>query len=149
MREIKFRVWDNKNKKWLLGCELPNLGGFSMFGEVMAFGEWTKVLESFSIEDWEYIKLMQFTGLEDRNGIEIYEGDIVSIPLYGSTIIIWNESICSFQYAYHAIGKGTAVGSRMTNTIYAHESTVKYEIIGNIYESPELLTPQPQSFTQP
>ncbi len=32
-RQIKFRAWDNKDKKWLLGYEYPNLGGFSMFGE--------------------------------------------------------------------------------------------------------------------
>lgn len=80
----------------------------------------------------------QYTGLKDKNGVEIYEGDVIDIPLYGNCIIVWNENICSFQYAYFANGKGEAVGGRMTNTLYDHQ-TNKYEIIGDIYSSPELL----------
>ena len=80
----------------------------------------------------------QFTGLISKNGKRIYEGDIVNIPLFGNSIIIWNKSISAFQYAYHAIGKGTSIGGRMTNTLYSDEQP-KYEVIGNIHEDGGLL----------
>lgn len=40
MREIRYRAWDSVNKEWLFGYNSPNLGGFSMFGEVVLMGEW-------------------------------------------------------------------------------------------------------------
>ena len=119
MREIKFRAWDGEEMRYTFSVQSNGDG----------------VLYSGGIVDW---KLMQFTGLKDKNGKEIYEGDIVNIPLFGNCIIIWNESICAFQYAYHAIGKGTSIGGRMTNTLYSYEQQ-KYEVIGNIYENPELI----------
>ena len=51
MREFKFRAWDNKTKEWLLGYELPNLGGFSMFGEAMLFGEWSAIVNRFVLRE--------------------------------------------------------------------------------------------------
>jgi uncharacterized phage protein (TIGR01671 family) len=117
-RIIKFRVWDNVD-----------------------------YMSTFTLDDVMQRKIvftsdchvMQFTGLADKHGIDIYEGDIIYIPLYGNAIIIWNDDVCSFQYAYHAIGKGTSIGGRMTNTMYKHESIIKYEIIGNIYQNPEFI----------
>lgn len=77
---------------------------------------------------WE---LMQFTGLHDKNGKEIYDGDIVncyddniSHSGWEKKIILWNGGKCGFDFR----------GSMKDINYYA-----QFEVIGNIYETPELL----------
>lgn len=118
-RIIKFRAWDNINKKWMLGYEYPNLGGFSMDGECMMFGEYQKALSSFRLQDLHEFKLMQFTGLTDKNGKEIYEWDILK--------------------GRHGCYE---VGELNDFVIYAHESPNWFrdqEVIGDIYSNPDLI----------
>lgn len=132
-REIKFRAWDNKNKKWLCGYEYPNLGGFSMFGEIMAFGEWTRVLESFRMEEWDEIKPMQYTGLKDKNGKEIYEGDIMKDKTHGILFCEYEDEMQAFVWWKDRIN---GLGYPM----YMQLGKNDIEVIGNIYENPELIT---------
>lgn len=143
MRTIKFRAWDDCKKEWLLGYEYPNLGGFSLDGECVLMGEWANVCTSFMFENNNRkrtdLKLMQFTGLKDKNGKEIYEGDIV---IYDRGVgnwtgkrmattheIVFTEEVNAFVMEY---GSSYIKLRKHCNYIY--------EVIGNIYENPELLS---------
>lgn len=99
MREIRFRAWHVDRKKWVD----PSTVGFNPLNGHTAI----KVI------------LTQYTGLKDKNGKEIYEGDIYD---YKGEIGVF-ESITDFYY----------------NELIMFR-VEKGEIIGNIYENPELIT---------
>jgi uncharacterized phage protein (TIGR01671 family) len=127
MREIKFRAWDVARQEWLLGYEYPSLGGFSMFGEVMMMGEYAALLSGYFPENLDDIALMQYTGLKDSKGVEIYEGDIVEYLYRDGYIKKYIEVKWRNMRQY--------TGFNITNTRRA-----ELKVIGNIYENPELLT---------
>lgn len=127
MREIKFRGWNKKRMiEWesLLKC----------YGD----GESDYDLHAIFSGD-ENIELMQYTGLKDKNGKEIYEGDIFPC-LYafdGCTDHVmhveWNNERSGF-FPRWDYAKCNQKG--VTKTMY---DLINLEIIGNIYENPELL----------
>ena len=117
-REIKFRAWDIANK------EMYQVG-------TLVFEKATGNLAETNPPDL----IMQYTGLKDKNGKEIYEGDILN-SLYrndgckGVYEVVWHET--SFRIRRHGIHQQTEVSITMSDL----ESC---EVIGNIYSNPELL----------
>ena len=137
-REIKFRAWDNKTEKFLY----PYPEGFNVLGEVTAFclieQQIRELTPGTNILDrvLNDIILLQFTGLYDKNRNEIYEGDILhsqSWPTDSRTkkhnhIVEWK------------IAEWVATGYNGDMKVSPSLSAKRdFEIIGNIYENPELL----------
>jgi uncharacterized phage protein (TIGR01671 family) len=133
-REIKFRAWD-KEAKLMRHHEKDGRGYYHEDAEswgltiaMLVLGNMTGVRDEFM----ERYDLMQYTGLKDKNGKEIYEGDVLSdgkeAHLY---IVVWVENLASFGINK----KGWAFTHFFMEAIEPDD----LEVIGNIYENPELL----------
>lgn len=107
MREIKFRVWDGAMKE--------------MLGENDA--SWT--FHNMNYKPYGSRDLMQYTGLKDKNGVEIYEGDILEFD--GQKLNPVEFEYCEF------IARPFALSPQAPN------SQEVFEVIGNIHENPELV----------
>lgn len=123
-REIKFRAWDKKKKRMTYSNNWSSLN-FRTNGDMFRFmiGK-----DDYNLIDYQMI-VEQFTGLVDKNGVEIYEGDIVS-NLIGEVFIV-GYGAPSF-WLYRNLDDEVDV-ERFNNHIDTEE------VIGNIHENPELL----------
>lgn len=144
MREIKFRAWDGERLR-----KVNTIGWVDEGVDFVTTPRYSGPAEDFS--------LMQYTGLKDKNGVEIYEGDIVKIDDYfngemnakvvfekGSFGFVgidrrvievvnsnWNDDFLSASYLSWTYDHP---GNELLNAI----------VIGNVYENPELLEREPQ-----
>lgn len=125
MNEIKFRVWDKENKEMLKVQELDFADTF--YGGRLAIRT-DQYNDYFDLED---MILMQYTGLKDKNGKEIYEGDIIRAT-----------KRTDLELNYHNFKVFMHNGCYMFGNYNAHEFFDKFnfkEVIGNIYENKDLL----------
>jgi len=120
-RQIKFRVYNNKQNKWVHG---PG-NEVNLFGETILFGAFMNNVPTEELND---CVALEYTGLTDKNGKEIYEGDIIHLKfgeLNANLVVKWDKYM---GLKYHNGGWTSMV----------HVNT-HGEVIGNIFEHSELL----------
>ena len=137
-KEIKFRAWDKKNHKMLAFDEID-----------VYIGDYGTTLEgAFKIVTKQSPKceLMQYTGLKDKNGKEIYEGDITKWHYGGNWEVVWSDGHSNIGEPDDEWGNqvGFIIQSQEKDDMgYPKTEPLAsdriYEVIGNKYENPELL----------
>ena len=135
MREFKFRAWDHERERYFTSRKWVEFN-INLNGVLSA--------KNLSRNNRKYKNLIieQFTGVKDKNGVEIYEGDIVKVYFpagYGykareiSIEVVWRE--CGFI--------GRIIGNENKHPVCHHKTLTNenwlYEVIGNIRENSELL----------
>ena len=140
MREIKFRAWDKYNHCFLHFdlsdiSDIPEGGGHCHPGFATPDGE----IDGFSIVDastkQEGLIIQQYTGLKDKAGREIYEGDIVKARHEGIKLL----KIVFVNGGFVDIPIDGEVENYSSLLIPDNSLLRDCEVIGNIYENPELL----------
>lgn len=121
MREIKFRAWIEPQNEMIFSDLEPLLNGYKSNDSRV------------DIQESEDYFIMQYTGLKDKNGKEIYEGDIVSLES-------WKPKNHQIKFIEGAFCLANKEGEYSADIFYIHHAgRSQGEIIGNIYENPELL----------
>lgn len=136
VREFKFRFWDaitnvmDYDRKYIPWAD-----------EEISAGAFFDKSEESTGSVW-----MQWTGLKDKNGVEIYEGDILTSPYYPFQddgkynyhgVIEWDQDSASFYMTKRLVNRDkNGISDGISEPI---EDIEDFEVIGNIHQNPELL----------
>ena len=130
-REIKFRAWLKEDKK------MVNVETMDFADKSTQYLEKSEIVNAYLLRRviFDDIELMQYTGLKDKNGAEIYDGDIVLVELSGTST--WYKTVVKIK-------EGAFIASLIDGEDYIYIfnrgfDSNDFEILGNVYENPELL----------
>lgn len=144
MREIKFRAWDAESKIMYDPILILNKKNCTVKKGDIDFS--AEVRLNFLLGECNHV-LMQYAGLKDKNGKEIYEGDILKIDkAKGNYIVRYYEPLMQFVFEPKIdtpVGENVlAMATNPRKRNVKNGSVMHVEVIGNIHENPELLTPK-------
>lgn len=124
MREIKFRAWDKKKKEWI---------ATQVYIEIDIGIPWWFDDSDEVIEEAENIILVQYTGLKDKDGKKIYEGDIIECDFLGRR----EKGVIRFERDGWEWKFSSSL--KVTSGLLFVKENYNPKIIGNIHENPKLL----------
>ena len=131
MREIKFRAWLKEIKQMGYPSHLKVGNPEGVFEITVPFDESLRTFRKlYSTDEFE---LMQYTGLKDKNGVEIYEGDIIQGIDKDKVGVVYFEN-GSFKIKWKYIDK-----EHFFLREQANDGIDYFGVIGNIYQNPELI----------
>lgn len=142
MNEIKYRAWNIAGKQMFQPVSIHF--GDDASGKIISVWGKNKNGFDYSLVHGESCYLLQYTGLKDKNGKEIYKGDIVNITQNAGEFhaqIIWLDDQAQFRL-FPTDGEDILFDDFMwlKRSGENEEILLEFEIIGNIYENPDLLS---------
>jgi uncharacterized phage protein (TIGR01671 family) len=131
MRKFKFRAWNINRKRWETGLGL--------YFNDSKIGDFSECFHNQEDEN-DYV-IQQFTGLIDKNGVEVYEGDILErVGGSGSfckIVVSWHERECCF--VYNSVSNLYGSPNPLHDNFVNLADWTYWVVCGNIFENPELL----------